>query len=277
MPSSATLSHYLNDSAGQDRFANLGLDGTHPAALEGLLRYYAPRLRGRTVLLHFNPLWMTSAKSDLTTDKESSFNHPDLVSQFVVKIPCYRAPFGKRARIALRRVIPFANWIVHLRTAYYENMDVQHWTLKHPYNCPLAALTHGLPESAGAPAPTGGSWVEKGAKKQDVTWVQLDTSLQWQFFRRSLDLLRNQGNQVFVLIGPFNEHLLNDEDAKAYSDIKTQVADWLEKNNIPHFVPQALPAEYYVDASHPIGEGYALLARQILDQPAFTTLLAGPQ
>ena len=273
VPSNETLSHYLSEFSGREQFANLGLDGTHPAALEGLLRYYGPGLRGKTVLLHFNPLWLSSSKHDLQTDKEFHFNHPDLVSQFAVRIPCYKAPFSKRARIALRRTIPFSNWIGHLRTTYFESMDIQHWTLQHPYRCPLAAITRGLPESAGVPEPTGGTWVEKGAKKQNLAWVELDTSLQWQFFRRSLDLLCKQGNKVFVLVGPFNEHMLNDADAAAYNAIKTQVADWLEKNDIPHFVPQTLPAEQYVDASHPIGAGYALLARQILDQPAFVSLL----
>ncbi|MEN6575983.1 MAG: hypothetical protein ABFD90_06540 [Phycisphaerales bacterium] len=273
VPSSETLSHYLTEFSGQKQFANLGLDGTHPAALEGLLRYYGPRLRDKTVLLHFNPLWLSSSKHDLQTEKEFHFNHPDLVSQFTVKIPCYKAPFSQRARIALRRTVPFSNWIAHLRTTYYESMDTQHWTLQHPYHCPLAQLTRGLPKSGGAPEPTGGTWVEKGAKKQDLAWVTLDSSLQWQFFRRSLDLLRGQGNKVFVLVGPFNEHMLNDADAAVYSAIKTQVADWLQKNDIPHFVPQTLPAGQYVDASHPIGEGYALLARQILSQPAFASLL----
>jgi len=277
VPPNETLAHYLTEFSGQGRFANLGLDGTHPAALEGLLRFYAPHLHDKIVLLHFNPLWMTSAKHDLQTDKEFHFNHPDLVSQFGVTIPCYKAPFAKRARIALRRTIPFSNWIAHLRTAYYESMDVQHWTLQHPDRCPLAALSRGLPESVGVPEPAGGTWVEKGAKKQNLAWVGLDTSLQWQFFRRSLDLLRGQGNQVFVLVGPFNEHMLNDADAASYDAIKTQVAQWLEKNDVPHFVAPALPAEHYVDASHPIGAGYALLARQILSRPSFTALLAGPQ
>jgi hypothetical protein len=267
-----TLSHYLNEFSGLDRFANLGLDGAHPAALEGLIRYYGPHLCRRTVLLQFNPLWMTSAKHDLQTDKEFHFNHQDLVSQFTVKIPCYKASFATRAKIALKRTIPFSNWIGHLRTTYYENQDVQNWTLRHPYDCPLAALTRGLPEPAGAPEPTGGTWVEKGAKKQDVTWVDLDTSLQWQFFRRAIDVLHIQGNMVFVLVGPFNEHMLNDADAAAYDAIKTQVAAWCEKNKVPCFAPPALPAELYVDASHPIGEGYALWARGILANPIFANL-----
>ncbi len=122
------------------------------------------------------------------------------------------------------------------------------------------------------PEPSGGTWVEKGAKKQDVAWVDLDTSLQWRFFRRSIDVLHKQGNVVFVLVGPFNEHMLNDADAADYDAIKTQVAAWLAKNKIPCFVPPALPAEHYVDASHPIGEGYALWARGILADPAFANL-----
>lgn len=272
VPPNETLSHYLNEFSGQEWFANLGLDGTHPAALEGLLRYYGPQLCSRTVILHFNPLWMSSAKHDLQTDKEFHFNHQDLVSQFVVKIPCYKASFATRAKIALRRTIPFSNWIKHLRTTYYENMDVQNWTLQHPYDCPLKPLTRGLPEPGGVPEPSGGTWVEKGAKKQNLAWVDLDTSLQWKFFRRAIDLLQTQGDRVFVLVGPFNEHMLNDADAAAYSKIKTGVAEWLTENKIPHFVAPPLPAEYYVDASHPIGEGYALWAQEILRQPAFTAL-----
>src|SRR4030042_1372847 len=35
-----TSSHYLNEQAGEDRFANLAVDGTHPAAMAGLVEYY---------------------------------------------------------------------------------------------------------------------------------------------------------------------------------------------------------------------------------------------
>ena len=40
VPKDNTLSHYLNEQVGSELFANLGLDGIHPAAMEGLLRYY---------------------------------------------------------------------------------------------------------------------------------------------------------------------------------------------------------------------------------------------
>src|SRR5437667_6136626 len=41
-----TLSHYLNEQSGQQRYANLGLDGAHPLALEGLVEHYAGAVRG---------------------------------------------------------------------------------------------------------------------------------------------------------------------------------------------------------------------------------------
>ena len=272
VPPEETLAHYLNEFSATTRFANLGLDGTHPAALEGLLRYYGWSLVGRTVVLQFNPLWLTSAKHDLQTDKEFHFNHPELVSQFGPKIPCYKAPFAKRLRIAVGRTIPFSNWTAHLRTTYYHNMDLQTWTLEHSYRNPLAPLTAGLPKPGGIPEPFSGTWVEKGAKKQNLAWVSLDGSLQWQFFGRSIKLLQDRACEVFVLVGPFNEHMLNTPDAAQYDAIKRQAADWLEKHGIPYFVPESLPAQHYVDASHPIGAGYALLARQILKHPSFAAL-----
>lgn len=278
VPPDETLTHYLNELAGGARFANLGLDGTHPAALEGLLAHYGAGLAGRAVVLHFNPLWLTSARHDLQTDKEFHFNHPDLVAQFSPRIPCYKAPFSQRLRIAVRRKIPFSNWTSHVRAAYYESMDLQTWTLEHPYSNPLGPLTRGLPEPAGVPEPSGGTWLEKGAKKQDPAWVELDTSLQWRFFRRTVDQLRQRGNRVFILVGPFNEHLLNETRAggsqtRPYDTIKTQVEAWCERNGIPCLAPPVLPPEHYVDASHPVGEGYALLARELWTQPSFRSFV----
>jgi hypothetical protein len=158
VPPEQTLSHYLNELSGDEQFANLGLDGTHPAALEGLLRYHGPALCGRTIVLHFNPLWMSSAKHDLQTEKEFHFNHPELVSQFAVRIPCYKASFGQRLRIAVRRTIPFSNCA---RTTYYGgDSDVD---TERPSN-PLAPR-RSLPNRA---ASRNRRWhLGRRAKKQD--------------------------------------------------------------------------------------------------------------
>jgi hypothetical protein len=76
-------------------------------------------------------------------------------------------------------------------------------------------------------------------------------------------VLRARGNKVFVLLGPFNEHMLNDESLKVYAERKRAVAAWLEAHQVPHLVPPPLPTELCADASHPLAEGYRLLARQL--------------
>jgi hypothetical protein len=273
VPPEQTLSHYLNEFSGREQFANLGLDGTHPAALEGLLTHYGAGLSGRTVLLHLNPLWMSSSKHDLQTTKEFHFNHQELVAQFTPQIPCYKAPFAQRLRIAIQRKIPFCNWTSHLRTAYCQSKDLQTWTLEHPYSNPLGAMLRGLPESQGPGEAPSGSWLDKGGKKQDLAWVELEGSVQWRFFRRALERLKHRNDKVFVLVGPFNEHMLTPANAARYNALKDRVAIWLRANGVPCFVPPPLPAAQYVDASHPIGAGYALLAKQLLEQSSFTALV----
>src|SRR5438105_99074 len=141
-----TLSHYLNEQAGRERFANAGLDGTHPAALTGLLEFYGAGVKG----------------------------------------------------------------------------------------------------------------------KQDYRWLDLDGSLQWQSFQRSVEILRRRGNQVFVLVGPFNEHLLSAKSVPEYQKVKKQIEAWLKQENLPYLAPPALPSDLYADASHPLAAGYARLAQEVL-------------
>ena len=266
VPPDQALSHHLNVAISETRFANLGLDGTHPAALGGLVRYYARGGAGRAVVLHFNPLWITSTKHDLQTEKEFHFNHPSLVPQFETRIPCYKAPVAERVAVVLRRRIPFLAWTSHLRIAYFDGMDLQHWTLENPYASPWGDR---LAQPKDAAPETGTSWLERGAKQRKVAWVELDSSLQWQFFRQTVERLGARGSRVFVLVGPFNEHMLDAASGETYSQIKTQIGTWLRGNDIPHLIAAPLPSALYADTSHPLSEGYALLARQLLDEPSF--------
>jgi hypothetical protein len=80
---------------------------------------------------------------------------------------------------------------------------------------------------------------------------------------------------VFVLVGPFNEHMLKEPSLKTYRRIKGEIAAWLEAEKIPHFVPAALPSELYADASHPLGPGYQALARQLLADQSFAAFRSG--
>ena len=157
-----TLSHYLNELAGKQRFANLGLNGAHPVALAGLLEYYGTGIAGKKVLLHYNPLWMGSPTTDLQ-EKDSPLNHPDLLPQFipirvhwsnssllpqfVPPIPANKAEASQKIGRLIDRNVPFTAWTNHLQQAYFDQTSIPRWTLEHPYANPSRQVTHGLPPS----------------------------------------------------------------------------------------------------------------------------------
>ena len=264
-----TLSHYLNELAGEERFANLGLDGAHPLALGGLIEFYAESVSGKNVLLHCNPLWMSSRRADLQDEKSNEFNHPRLVPQFAPSIPAYKAEISPRLGILVERRLPLSNWAAHMQQAYYDRADIPGWTLEHPYDNPLTPLTRGLPPSDNSRRHVPQPWYKSGISKQDYPWIDLDTSLQWQAFQGLVEMLQQRGNRVFVLVGPFNEHLLTPASRERYQQVKATIAAWLRERKIPHAVPPPLPSEQYGDASHPLAEGYEALARQLANDPFF--------
>jgi len=264
VPKDNTLSYHLNENAGHNQFANLGVDGIHPAALAGLLKYYGRDIKGKNVILHFNPLWMSSRKHDLQIDKEFHFNHPKLVPQFIPDIPCYKDSYARRLSAVVERYVTFLSWTSHLKITYFESMDLPTWTLEHPNENPFRKseirnskfeISH--PEGA------------VGIAKQDFQWVELETSLQWRFFQRSIETLKARGNTVFVLVGPFNEHMLKGKSIDTYRRMKNEIKAWLRQNNVPYYMPEALPGELYSDASHPLSEGYAMLAKELFENKSF--------
>jgi hypothetical protein len=264
-----TLSSHLNKITGREQFANLGVDGTRPVVLAGLLKYYSGDISNKNFVLHFNPLWMSSSKQDLQTTKEFNFNHQKLAPQFITKIPCYKAPYSKRFSIVLERLITFLGWTNHLKTAYFDNMDIPTWTLEHPYKNPAGAITLDISSKVKGGQDEHTSWIEKGTAKKDFPWVELETSLQWKFFRQSVELLQERGNRVFVLVGPLNEHMLKGDSIEMYRKIKNKIEIWLQQNNIPFYIAPALPSELYADASHPFDKGYAMLAKQLFENKSF--------
>ena len=44
---------------------------------------------------------------------------------------------------------------------------------------------------------------------------------------------------MFVLVGPFNEHLLTPASLKRYQQVKATIAAWLQEKRIPHCAPAA--------------------------------------
>jgi hypothetical protein len=264
-----TLSHYLNRLAGAEHYANLGLDGAHPLALLGLVRHYAGSISGKQVVLHCNPLWLTSPRRDLQDDKATEFNHPRLVPQFVPKIPSYKEEVSTRLGVVVEQHVGLSSWTTHLQQAYFDRTDIPSWTMEHPYDNPLERLTLELPPLDQSLRHPSRPWYKSGITKQDFPWIDLDTSLQWHAFQCTVQLLRKRGNRVFVLVGPFNEHLLNPESLRRYQEVKATITAWLKEQQVPHLVPPPLPSAQYGDASHPLAEGYELLAQKLWAEPSF--------
>ena len=264
-----TLPQQLSALAGEPRYANLGVNGMHPVALAGLLEYFGSGIRDGRVILHCNLLWTASAEHDLQADQVDRFNHPGLVPQFVPRIPCYRAKCSERLGVLAERIAPFGSWARHLRPAYFGNDDLPAWTIEHPYANPADVVLAGLPAPSDKVRYKPISWLDARIPRADFDWVDLSSSRQWQFFRQAVNVLRRRGNRVFVLVGPFNEHMLTDASRRTYVRRRSEVEAWLREQGIAHWAPDPLPGELYADASHPLAAGYARLAAQLRRQPAF--------
>ncbi|HOX37718.1 MAG TPA: hypothetical protein PL033_06995 [Candidatus Brocadiia bacterium] len=264
-----TLSAHLNALDGKRTYANLGVDGTHPAAMLGLVRYYGRAISGRRVLLHFNPLWMTSPRVDLQTEKEFRFNHSKLVPQFFPRIPCFKDPYPNRIGTAIGRYMPVRAWVNHVSLVYLDNSDPASWTINNPLTSPIGMLTMNLPEPETAPRHEQISWTERGMKPSNFEWVSPEMSLQLMFFKQTAELLLSRGNRVLVILGPFNEHAIAAESKAGYGRIIEGMRQWLDKKGIPSFAPPLLPSEQYGDSSHPLYEGYSIMAKGLLESEAF--------
>ena len=281
-----TLSHFLNQEAGSTNlFVNAGVNGLFPLALEGLVRCYGRPLRHQKVILHCNVLWMTSPKADLSTDKEEQFNHSALVPQLLVPMPCYRADINERLNAIAERNISFLGWVGHLQNAYFEQKSIPKWTLeerdgdppRYPNvrRSPFSQVTFTVPsepkndDQRGPQSPRHKPWSTNAAGTTRYEWVALDKSFQWHAFQRTVIMLRERGEDVLVLLGPFNEHLLALENRPAFHNLRDDIVAWLSRNHIPHLVPEPLPSSLYADASHPLTEGYQRLAIRLYRDAQF--------
>lgn len=287
-----TLSHFLNAEAGRpERFVNGGVNGLFPLALEGLIRSYGGSLRHRKVVVQCNVLWMSSPKADLQVQKQEKFNHARLTPQFFPKIPCYVADAQERLGVVMERNSGFLSWISHLQSAYFDDKSILNWTLqesddnppRHPNSNknPVAQITLRVPEAGSVDALRGPAssrhraWDANAQNTVQFDWVDLETSLQWGAFQRLITLLHERGNEVLVVLGPFNEHMIEPTNRARFERIRDGIAAALKRQQVTLIAPQALPSGLYADASHPLTAGYELLAKTIYHAPAFTKWL-GP-
>jgi hypothetical protein len=106
-------------------------------------------------------------------------------------------------------------------------------------------------------------------------WVDMDTSLQWAAFQRAVKLLESRDNRVFVVVGPFNEHMLTRESKMRCQEVKATITAWLRASEVPHMIAEVLPTEEYADLSHPLPAGYERLAERLWSDAQFQAMMKG--
>ena len=263
-----TLPQCLSRLAGEDRYANLGLSGLHDLALLGLLKYHGNAIAGKKVLLHFDPLWMTTPDQDLQGDKENQFQYEELAPQFSLSLKCYRADTETRLTRYVGQHTPLTTFTTHLLACYFDNDNVPEWTLSHPYVSPWRAVTFDVPWSS-EPVASAQVWSKKIKTPAVFPWVMPSESRQWGFFRDTVALLQSRNNDVCVLVGPFNPHSLTPESRQRYRALMEEVVAQLIANGVPHFLVPDLPSEEYGDHNHPLKQGYARIAEALYNDPSF--------
>lgn len=270
-----SASQSASQSARGDRivFANGGVNGLHPLAMQGLLRNYASAIRDRKVILHCNLLWTSSVERDLQVDEEVSFNHPDLLPQFSSQILSYRASAEHRLSISLQNRLPYRALSRHFRVTNFEFQDMPSWSIEHPYESPWKQLRFEPTSPKNQPHSPPVVWSEKIRRAVDMRWIDLAGSNQWSAFRECVDLLRSRNNDVFVIVGPLNEHCLTQESRERYRNNVDFVSSWLTENRVRYVAPETLLSDQYGDASHPLSSGYASLAEKIATSAAFAKWL----
>ncbi len=281
-----TLSHFLNQEEGATNlFINGGIDGVFPLAEEGLFKYYGQPLRQQKIILQCNLLWMTSPKADLSDQKEEQFNHVSLVPQFYPRIPCYKAGANDRLSIVVEREVPFLWWVAHLQNEFFDQRSILHWTLEdnggdppqypNVYKDPLSQISLTVPSAPkrdplrGPDSPRHKPWFKTIHRPMHFDWVSAKSSLQWRAFQRVVRNFRARGNDLLVILGPINEHLIAEDSRPAYRRLHQAVLAWLQEEKVPTVVPQLLPSALYADASHPLTQGYQLLAQRIAQDKVF--------
>ena len=210
---------------------------------------------------------------------------PSHMPQFRPLIPCYRASRNERISISMRRRLPVFAWTQHLQTTYFDGHSIPRWTLqtepqRNANRNPLAQITGRVTREDEQDAERGPqsdrhrAWYERGLTPQSFAWVLPEESLQWAAFQRLCELLVARGNDVMVVVGPFNTEMLDQDSQEGFADWRNTVQGWLLAEGLNHFLPKPLPSTQFGDASHPLTDGYRNLATVFLSEPSFQNWLA---
>jgi hypothetical protein len=257
----ATLAHHLNDLTRQRRYINAGLDGMHPIALAELIEHHAPAIQKKDVILQFNPLWLMTKSPNQKLPGDPLINRPGLVPRLAADASGTIQERLEGAVAGLFRWSPFDWWGERIAET---RMDFLAWSLDHPYESPMKAISSVLPPSEDTHTARMVPWQRTEMTKLDARWPELEKHGQWQAFERLIDLLEARQNRVMVLLGPMNEHMMSDRMRQEYLPVKRKIQEKIESRHILCFVAPPLRSEHYADICHPLGAGYEELARELL-------------
>ena len=258
-----TLSAQLNRMQKKVRFSNLAIDGLHPVAMKTLMEKFGSSIRDRKVLIYFNPLWVNSAKYDLSSRKKFTVNHPELLPQFG-KIDSYEAALDKKIRILLDRELLFFSQLRHIRNFFYNNSDFKSHLAKTDSLNPFAVIKQEISPEEKDHQGSKKNYLTRNIPVQHWEWVPLADSRQWKALTDTAKLLKSRGNDVTVMIGGINPGLLDESTLSGLRQLRTDAKKLLLQENINSITLPELDAALYADASHPLGAGYTLLAEELL-------------
>jgi hypothetical protein len=257
-----TLSHYLNDRTAQPRYVNAGVDGMHPIALEQLLEHHATAIQKKDVVLQMNPLWLMIPKGRLPRELADPLqNRPGLVPRLAASP---NGTYQEAIEAALARALdgsPIDRWIERVADSRVDFLD---WTVDHPYESPVNAMSAGLPASDDTYAVKKIPWKGTESAKLDYGWPILRQHPQWKAFERILGLLQARQNRILVLLGPMNEHMMKPTMLEGYLRLKKEIEERVVARGIACVAAPKLDSTHYSDICHPLAAGYKELAKELL-------------
>ena len=196
--------------------------------------------------------------------KKLTVMHPRLIPQFDRSIEGYGDPLKKRMAAVLERNLPIYSLLNHLRGVWYDNKSLAEWMLVNPSSDPLTRPGFYISAVEREHRNRSTPWNKPRAFEVGYDWVPAERSLQLKAFIRAAKLLEERGNEVTVVVGAFNTHMLDERSLEAYDKLVSDAEDRFDDAGLKYLELETLPSESYADASHPLDAGYENMAEQII-------------
>jgi len=263
-----TLTSQLNRLQKEKKIANMGIDGIHPAALYGLVKNYTGKIKNKDMLVGINLLWMSSPRHDLSGEANREINHKKLLPQLSRAVPAYEADIEERLSALINRELTFFAWVNHIKMSRFADSSFYRWTIDNPEKTIFSFIgkketEYTVPEHM----------LRNEAPQQNISWVKPEESIQWDYMKKTIKLLKSRGNRVTAYITPYNIHSLTPESRERYFEIREILERELEDDGIPVIAGVTLIKNILPDASHTGEEGYRILAEDLLRNRLFNSLL----